>query len=85
MHVDMRIPMGMMFSLAGTILAAFGLAVKKTPDLYAKSLGIDAALWWGLAVLVFGLIVLTMGRRGQMRIEKERAGETEDRLARRKR
>jgi multisubunit Na+/H+ antiporter MnhG subunit len=85
MHVDMRIPMGMMFSLTGTILTAFGLAVKKTPDLYARSLGIDATLWWGLAVLVFGLIVLTLGRRGQMRIEKERTGGTEDRMARRKR
>jgi SSS family solute:Na+ symporter len=72
MHVDVRIPIGMMFSLAGTILTAFGLAIRKTPELYAKSLGIDATLWWGIVVLAFGLIVLTLGRRGQMRIERER-------------
>jgi multisubunit Na+/H+ antiporter MnhG subunit len=72
MHVDVRIPIGMMFSLAGTILTAFGLAIRKTPDLYAKSLGIDATLWWGLVVLIFGLTVLMLGRRGQMRIEKEK-------------
>jgi len=72
MHVDVRIPIGMMFSLAGTILTAFGLAIRKTPELYARSLGIDATLWWGLVVLAIGLIVLTLGRRGQMRIEKER-------------
>jgi hypothetical protein len=36
-------------------------------------MGIDANLWWGLALLLFGLVVLSMGRRGQGEIEKERA------------
>jgi len=38
--------------------------------LYAKSLGIDVNLWWGLVLLVFGVVALTLGRRGQMRMEK---------------
>lgn len=62
--------MGMFFTLTGTILTAFGLSTRANPDAYAKSLGIDVNLWWGLALLVFGIVLLTLGRRGQMRMEK---------------
>ncbi len=74
MNLDLRIPMGMMFSMAGAVLAAFGLATRNRPELYARSLGINANLWWGLAVLVFGIVVLTMGRRGQAKIEQRKLG-----------
>jgi len=70
MFYDMRIPLGMMFTLVGTVLAGFGLSTRDNPAVYAKSLGIDVNLWWGLALFVFGVVVLTLGRRGQMRIEK---------------
>jgi len=70
--VDARIPTGMLFTLTGTILAAFGLATRDNPAVYEKSLGIDVNLWWGLALLVFGILVLTLGRRGQIRMEKGR-------------
>jgi len=70
MQVDARIPMGMFFTLTGTILMAFGLSTRDNAAVYAKSLGIDVNLWWGLALLVFGVVVLTLGRRGQMRMEK---------------
>lgn len=70
MKLDLRIPLGMLFTLTGTILAAFGLSTRNHSDLYAKSLGIDVNLWWGLPLLVFGVVALTLGRRGQMRMEK---------------
>ena len=41
--------------------------------MYAKSLGIDANLWWGLALLAFGILMLAFGRRGQARMEKGQA------------
>jgi multisubunit Na+/H+ antiporter MnhG subunit len=72
MKLDLRIPLGMLFTLTGTILAAFGLSTRNHPDLYTKSLGIDVNLWWGLVLLVFGVVALTLGRRGQARIEKSR-------------
>jgi hypothetical protein len=72
-HVDARIAVGMFFALTGTILAAFGLSTRDHPDMYAKSLGIDANLWWGLALLAFGIVVLAFGRRGQGRMEKGNA------------
>ncbi len=71
MRLDLRIPLGLMFTLTGVILTSFGYATRGRIDLYAKSLGIDANLWWGLVLLVFGLTMLFLGRRGQMSTEKE--------------
>ena len=80
MSLDLRIPMGFMFTLVGAILTMFGLATRDRTDLYAKSLGIDANLWWGIVLLVFGIVMLTLGRRGQRRIhdEDQNASPTED-------
>ncbi|MGD0683463.1 MAG: hypothetical protein ABR990_15605, partial [Terracidiphilus sp.] len=66
---DLRIPMGMMFTLVGVILTAFGLATRGS-EIYAKSLGINANFWWGLVLLAFGLTMLLLGRRGQKRLAK---------------
>jgi hypothetical protein len=71
MSLDLRIPMGLMFTLTGLILTTFGFATRADADLYAKSLGINANLWWGLVLLAFGLTMFTLGRRGQSRLEKE--------------
>ncbi|MGA7339431.1 MAG: hypothetical protein WBE72_21320 [Terracidiphilus sp.] len=71
MRLDLRIPMGLMFTLTGAILTAFGLATRENTALYVKSLGIDANLWWGLVLLVFGVTMLTLGRRAQLRSMRE--------------
>jgi hypothetical protein len=71
MFYDPRISMGMLFTLVGTILTAFGVATRSNAETYAKSMGIDANLWWGLVLMVFGIAVLILGRRGQARLEKE--------------
>jgi hypothetical protein len=71
MNLDLRLPMGLMFTLTGTILMAFGLATRDNTALYVKSLGIDANLWWGLVLLVFGITMLVLGRRNQMRMLRE--------------
>lgn len=69
-HVDARISVGMFFALTGTILAAFGLSTRDRMDVYAKSLGIDANLWWGLTLLAFGIVMVAFGRRGQIKMDK---------------
>jgi hypothetical protein len=71
MFYDPRISMGMLFTLVGTILTAFGLATRSTAETYAKSMGIDANLWWGLVLMVFGIAVLILGRRGQARLDRD--------------
>lgn len=70
MFYDPRISMGMLFTLIGTIVTAFGLATRSSAETYTKSMGIDANLWWGLVLLVFGVVVLLLGRRGQTKLEK---------------
>jgi sulfite exporter TauE/SafE len=69
MNLDLRIPMGLMFTLVGGILGAFGLATNGS-EIYAASLGINANLWWGLVLLVFGLTMFLMGQRSQARLAK---------------
>lgn len=65
MILDLRIPMGLMFTLTGLILTVFGFATNGNADLYAKSLGINANLWWGLVLFAFGLSMFLLGRRSQ--------------------
>lgn len=67
MGLDLRIPMGLLFSFMGVILTAFGLATHDRADLYAPSLGIDVNLWWGMVMLVFGQTMFHLGRRRQNR------------------
>jgi len=68
MNLDLRLPMGLMFSIVGIILTGFGLATNGNMALYARSLGINANLWWGLVLLAFGQTMFLMGRRGQKRL-----------------
>lgn len=75
MNLDLRLPMGMMFSILGAVLLAFGLATRLHPEFYTRSFGINANLWSGVALLIFGLIVVGMGRRGQGRIEQKKQGQ----------
>ena len=71
MSLDLRIPMGLLFSFMGVILAAFGLSTRDNPELYAKSLGLNVNLWWGIVMLVFGQVMFQLGRRSQRRLERE--------------
>jgi len=71
MLLDLRIPMGLMFTFVGLILTVFGWGTREDTALYAKSLGIDANLWWGLVLLAFGLIMYLTGRRRQVQMVKE--------------
>jgi len=56
MNFDLRIPIGLMFTLFGTILAGVGLF--GGAELVQQSLGINMNLWWGLVLLVFGGLML---------------------------
>jgi hypothetical protein len=70
MNLDLRIPMGLMFTLVGLILTVFGMVTQGSP-IYARSLGINANLYWGMVLLVFGGTMYLLGRRGQRKAERE--------------
>lgn len=65
MGLDIRIPIGSLFVILGALLAGYGLVSK--PAIYQRSLGIDINLWWGAALLVFGLAMLALAWRAAAR------------------
>jgi uncharacterized protein YhhL (DUF1145 family) len=65
MGLDIRLPIGLMFSLIGILLTLFGLFGDKA--IYQRSLEINVNLWWGIVMLIFGLAMLVLGRRGTRR------------------
>ncbi len=58
MSMDIRFPIGFMFTLTGLIITVWGLV--SDPQIYRKSLGVNINLWTGGAMLVFGLVFLSM-------------------------
>jgi hypothetical protein len=58
-RLDLRLPIGLLFSLFGVILVVYGLV--SDSGLYRRSLGINVNLWWGLVLLAFGLVMLFFG------------------------
>lgn len=61
MQLDLRLPMGLMFTIFGAMLTVYGLVADRA--IYARSLGINVNLWWGLVLLAFGLVTLTLAIR----------------------
>ncbi len=62
MGLDIRMPIGFLFSLFGIMLITYGALSDQA--IYRRSLDININLWWGVAMLVFGVIMLALGRRG---------------------
>lgn len=58
MGIDIKFPIGLMFTILGMILAVFGLFTNSDAGLYQRSLGININLWSGAGMLVFGLLML---------------------------
>jgi hypothetical protein len=66
MNVDIRIPIGGMFSIVGLLLVVFGLLNFNSVELYNSSLGNNNVnLFWGLAMVAFGGIMLYFGIRAK--------------------
>jgi hypothetical protein len=56
MNLDLRLPIGLMFTIDGVLLVGFGLTSDEA--IYARSLGTNVNLWWGLVLLAFGIGML---------------------------
>lgn len=61
--VDIRIPIGLMFSIIGILISVFGFFTMSNTGMYQKSLGINVNIIMGLLMLVFGLVMLYYARR----------------------
>jgi intracellular septation protein A len=63
MGLDIRWPIGLMFTLIGAMLSISGLLAK--PESYERSLDININLIWGLVLLAFGVFMLVMAVGGK--------------------
>ncbi len=65
MNFDLRLPIGILFSLFGLILTVFGWFTRNDTEMYVKSLGKNVNIEWGIVLLVFGVFMLFLAKRGK--------------------
>jgi hypothetical protein len=56
--LDIRAPIGGLFTLLGLMLAGYGLVGSER-----AASGMNVNLWWGVVMVVFGLVMLFLSRR----------------------
>ncbi len=61
MGLDIRLPIGLLFSIFGVLLLGYGFM---NPAEAQKSLGLNVNLEWGAVMLAFGALMLLLGLRG---------------------
>jgi hypothetical protein len=66
MGLDIRWPIGLMFSLIGALMAVYGAATGSDTEMYHRSLDINVNLRWGLLLFVFGVAMLLLAWRGRV-------------------
>ena len=64
MGLDIRWPIGLMFTLIGVLLTGTGVCTADKAEMYHRSLDININLIWGVVLLVFGAFMLFMAWRG---------------------
>ena len=69
MGLDIKIPIGLMFTILGLLLAIFGLATSGDAELYERSLGININLWTGLVMIALGVFMLISSKMKPARKE----------------
>jgi multisubunit Na+/H+ antiporter MnhG subunit len=69
MRLDIRVPIGGMFTILGAILAIFGLVTAGDTEMYARSVGMNVNLDWGVILLIFGILMLIPGLRANKKVE----------------
>ena len=77
MGLDLRWPIGLMFSLIGALLVIYGLITSSNTELYARSLGLNINLVWGLVLLVFGGTMLFLAWRDSKKLMDEKPSSSE--------
>jgi hypothetical protein len=60
MGLDIRIPIGLMFTIFGVLITLFGIFTNASTEMYKKSLGINMNIWMGVFMLAFGLFMLLL-------------------------
>jgi hypothetical protein len=62
MGFDIRMPIGMLFTLFGILLIGYGAATQGSAMYAEHSLGVNMNVWWGGMLLAFGLAMIGLTR-----------------------
>ncbi|MES2922561.1 MAG: hypothetical protein V4819_13500 [Verrucomicrobiota bacterium] len=62
--MDLRLPIGIIFTIYGFILIGYGFFTKGS-KIYEKSLNININISWGIVLLIFGLVMYYYAKRGK--------------------
>lgn len=62
--LDLRLPIGALFTVLGVVVAGYGLATRGDVARYAPSGSVNINLWWGVVMLLFGVAMLLASRAG---------------------
>ena len=62
MGLDIKIPIGLMFTIMGLILTILGLVTRGDTAMYEQAMGYNINLFSGLIMLVFGCFMLFTSR-----------------------
>jgi len=62
MGLDIKIPIGLMFSILGVILTILGVVTRGDTEMYEQALGYNVNLFSGLVMLAFGGFMLLTSR-----------------------
>jgi hypothetical protein len=65
MGLDIRWPIGLMFSLIGVLLAGYGVFSSASSIIKVAGQDININLIWGVVLLVFGVLMLLGAIRGR--------------------
>ena len=70
MGFDIRLPIGYLFTILGVLLTLYGLMTNGAA-FYQRSLGMNINLAWGVALLIFGLVMAYFAKRSQSRVRRD--------------
>ncbi len=62
MGLDIRLPLGLIFAITGTIMLVYGTATLGS-YIYAISMGINLNVIWGGIMTIFGIWMFILGRK----------------------
>ncbi|MFH0757242.1 MAG: hypothetical protein V2B15_08150 [Bacteroidota bacterium] len=71
MGLDIKIPIGMMFSILGIILTILGLVTNGDVEMYERSLGHNINLLSGILMILFGAFMLLTSTLVKKKKKKE--------------
>ena len=77
MGVDIKFPIGLMFTILGVLLLLYGILTMGNTEMYKISLDININLWMGIIMVIFGVFMLITSRmtKAAAKIAKEEIGQ----------